>query len=95
MGKKVAVLIKHKNRQYEGLRTSLGLVLEDHQVSMFVLNHEVELSEAYKDNMQYLEEMEGERFSNVEANVEKYGFKPVTLVKLAAHLKEYELIIPF
>jgi hypothetical protein len=50
MAKKVAVLIKEKERQYEGLRTSLGLLMEFHIVSMIVLNHEIELTEEYKDN---------------------------------------------
>ncbi len=36
MSKKVAVLIKDKARQYEGLRSSLGLLLDFHTVSMFV-----------------------------------------------------------
>jgi hypothetical protein len=45
---------------YEGLRTSLGLLLEDVSVSMFVLDHEIEeFSEAYSDNLGFLEEMEG------------------------------------
>ena len=95
MSKKVAVLIKDKDRLYEGLRTSLGLLLEDHRVSMAVLHHEIESSEAYEDNLLSFEEMDGERLSNVEANVQKHGFKPVTMAQLAAHLKDYELIIPF
>jgi hypothetical protein len=41
MAKKVAVLIKEKERQYEGLRSSLGLLMEFHIVSMIVLNHEI------------------------------------------------------
>ena len=65
MAKKVAVLIKEKERQYEGLRTSLGLLMEFHIVSMIVLNHEIELTEEYKDNMEFIDEMEGTRYSNV------------------------------
>jgi hypothetical protein len=59
MAKKVAVLIKDKERQYEGLRSSLGLLMEFHIVSMIVLNHEIELTEEYKDNMEFIDEMEG------------------------------------
>ncbi len=94
-GKKVAVLIKDKDRQYEGLRSSLGLLLEKHVISMFVLNHEVDMTEEYQDNMGFIDEMGGARYSNVPANVEKYGFKAVTLDELAAKLKENELVIPF
>ncbi len=95
MNKKVAVLIKDKARQYQGLRTSLGLLLEDHKVSMFVLDHEIKLTEEYMDNLEFIEEMEGERLSNVPINVKKHGFKPVSLEQVAGMLSEYELVIPF
>jgi hypothetical protein len=95
MSKKVAVLVRDKGRQYEGLRTSLGLLLEDHQVGMFVLNHEIELTEAYEDNLGFVEEMGGERLSNVSTNVEKHGFQSVSLADVAARLSSYDLVIPF
>lgn len=94
-GKKVAVLIRDKDRQYEGLRSSLGLLLEKHVISMFVLNHEVDMTEEYQDNMGFIDEMGGARYSDVPANVEKWGFKAVTLDELPAKLKESELVIPF
>jgi hypothetical protein len=94
-GKKVAVLIKDKERQYEGLRSSLGLLLEKHVVSMFVLDHEVTMTEEYSDNMGFIDEMGGARYSNVPANVEKHGFKAVTLDEIPAKLGENELVIPF
>jgi len=93
---KVAVLIKDVEQQYEGLRTSLGLLLEAASVQMYVLDHEIEtMDEAYHDNMEFIDEMEGERFSNHPANVEKYGFQPVTNDEMLAKLKEADLIIPF
>ena len=95
MAKKVAVLIKDKERQYEGLRSSLGLLMEFHLVSMIVVNHEIELTEEYKDNMEFIDEMEGTRYSNVAANVEKYGFKPPSLEEFPGKLREHEVIIPF
>jgi hypothetical protein len=95
MGKKVAVVIKDKDRQYEGLRSSLGLLLEKHVISMFVLNHEVDMTEEYQDNMGFIDEMGGARYSNVPANVEKWGFQPVTLEEMPRKLRENELVIPF
>ena len=95
MGKKVAVLIREKTRQYEGLRSSLGLLLENHIVSMFVLNHEIELTEEYLDNMGFIDELEGARYSDVADNVNKYGFQPVTLEEIALKLRENQVIIPF
>ncbi len=95
MGKKVAVLIKDKDLQYEGLRSSLGLLLESHAVSMFVLDHEITMTEEYSDNMGFIDEMGGSRYSNVPANCEKHGFKPVKLEDIAARLEENDLVIPF
>ncbi len=95
MCKTVAVLIRDKSHQYEGLRTSLGLLLEDHQVSMFVLNHEITLTEEYKDNLRYIAEMGGDRLSNVTANVERHGFKFISLDDVAGRLSDFELVIPF
>lgn len=95
MGKRVAVLIKDKDRQYEGLRSSLGLLLEKHVVTMFVLNHEVDMTEEYQDNMGFIDEMGGARFSNVPANVDKWAFKPVTLDEVPGKLEESDLVIAF
>ena len=92
-GKKVAVLVKDKERQYEGLRSSLGLLLENHAVSMYVLGHEVTMTEEYQDNMGFIDEMGGARYSDVPANVEKYGFQPVTLDDIPAKLAESQLVI--
>lgn len=95
MSKKVAVIIKDKERQYEGLRSSLGLLLDNHIVSMFVLNHEIDVSEEYIDNMQFIDEMGGYRFSNVDENVKKHDFVPVTFDEVVLKLRENEIIIPF
>jgi hypothetical protein len=94
-GKKVAVLIRDKDRQYEGLRSSLGLLLESHQVSMYVLNHEVTMTEEYQDNMGFIDEMGGARYSNDPGNVEKHGFQKVGLDELPAKLAEAQLVIAF
>ncbi len=95
MGKAVAVIIRDPERQYEGLRTSLGLLLENHRIGMYVLDHEIAVSEEYVDNMEYIDEMGGARFSNVPKNTEEHGFVPVTLKEMAAKLDSYDIIIPF
>ena len=94
--KKAAVIIRDPEQQYEGLRTSLGFLLEDTQVQMFVLHHEIaDMDEAYRDNMAFIDEMAGERYSNNSANVEKYGFKHVTLADVAEKINAADIIIPF
>jgi hypothetical protein len=94
-GKKVAVVIKDEERQYEGLRSSLGLLLENHAVSMYVLRHEVTMTEEYQDNMGFIDEMGGARYSDVPGNVEKHGFRPITVDELPAKLAESDLVIAF
>jgi len=64
-------------------------------VSMFVLDHEIEMTEEYQDNMMFIDEMEGSRYSNVPANVEKYDFKDVTLSEIAKMIKDNDFVIPY
>ena len=93
--KKAAVIIKDVEQQYEGLRTSLGLLLEATEVQMFVLHHEIgDMDEAYRDNMEFVDEMKGERFSNNSDNVEKYGFKHVIMADVAARINQADIVIP-
>jgi hypothetical protein len=53
------------------------------------------MDEAYKDNMEFLGEMEGQRISNHMGNAEKYNFQHATLKEIAERLKSVDLIIPF
>jgi len=93
---KVAVLIKDFEQQYEGLRTSLGLLLEASWVYMYVLDHEIDSrDEIYMENLEFMDEMEGERFSNNQVNIEKYGFQLTNIEEMLAKLKEVDIIIPF
>jgi hypothetical protein len=94
--KKVAVLINDKDQQYEGLRSSLGMMLYNTWVQMFIVDKEIaNMDEAYRDNMEFLDEMEGERYSNNRANIEKYGFKYASVEEMAEMLREADLVIPF
>jgi hypothetical protein len=103
--KKVALLIRDPKQQYEGLRTSLGLLLESVEIKMIVLDHEVsaltnkeadeEAYEEYFDNMGFIDEMDGERYSNNRRNVEEHGFKPTTAEETAAMLRDADIVIPF
>lgn len=93
--KKVAVIVKDQEQQYEALRTSLGALLENHAISFFVLDHEVQMTEEYRDNLDIFGEMDGLYFSNNKANVEKHGFAPLSLEQMAERLRDMDIIIPF
>lgn len=95
MGKRVAVITKDKGRQFEALRTGLGLLLEQHSVSLFVLDHEIDSDEHYLDNLGFIDEMGGDRFSNHHVNIEQHGFRSASLQETGRLLREHDLIIPF
>jgi hypothetical protein len=93
--KKVAVVVRERDQQYEALRTSLGSLLESHAINFFVLDHEIDMVEEFRDNLDIFGEMDGLYFSNNEANVEKHGFTAVTRDEMAGKLREMDIIIPF
>lgn len=94
--KKIAVLIKDIDQQYEGLRLCLGALLDGINVRMIVLNHEIaNMDQAFCDNMEFMKEIGGELISNNMANAEKYGFQHATIREIAQRLENVDLIIPF
>ncbi len=92
---KVAIVIKEQGQAPEGLRSTAGLLLANHTASMFVLDVEIEPSEKYRDDLEFLQEMEGLAYTNLPANAEKLGFTLLTQEELAAKLAENDLVIPF
>jgi len=94
--KKVAVVIREPRQQYEGLRTSLGALMENLHVQMIVLENEIQtMDEAFYENMMFLDEMEGERYSDHSWNIDKYGFDPVNMQEVGDMLKQADIVIPF
>jgi len=95
MASRVAVITRDKHRQHEALRTALGLLLEHHTVSLFVLRHEIDCTEQYLENLEFVDEMGGSRYSDLAENVKRHGFCPVSLQEAGQLLARHDLIIPF
>jgi hypothetical protein len=62
---------------------------------MVVLDHEVDGSEAYSENAEFIEELGGSRLSNVEVNVAQHGFAPIATDELVRRMADSDLVVPF
>jgi hypothetical protein len=91
---KVAFLVRAKEDLWEGLRSSLGLIVENNDVMMAVLDQEVVMTPEYRENLEWFLDMEGKIYSNHPANQE-HGFEPITIEELGDKLKEMDFIVPF
>ena len=92
--KHCAVVVRRAEDIWEGTRTTLGLAAHNFWAYLFVVDTAVEMTEALQENLEWLEEMECEYYSNVEENT-NHDFKFMPLEQIARELKKMDLIIPF
>lgn len=90
MSKKLAVVLR--NRQSEALRMSIGLILMDDLVDVFVLNHKLEHSEHTALNIETIQEMEMKLYSNIEQG-DEVSF--ITMADMADKLLTYDHVLAY
>ncbi len=99
--KRVAFLINEPRDCWEGLRSTLGLLVENMWASVFFIDCEIDLPSGktkadFEENLEMLADLEGEAFSNVAANAEKFeGISYATLEEMAGKIKTFHLVVPF
>jgi hypothetical protein len=94
--KKVCFMYRHKDYAVDGIRSALGLAVENMYSYGVVMDSEIEkLDEHNQESIEMLRDMEGEIYSTVPANVEKNGFEPMTIEELGEKLREMSIIVPY
>jgi len=94
--KKVCFMYRNKDYAVDGMRSALGLAVENMYAYGVVMDNEIEqLDEYAQESIEMLRDMEGEIYSSVPANVEKNGFEPITIEELGEKLRDMSIVIPY
>lgn len=92
--KHCGVIVRRAEDVWEGTRTSLGLAAHNYWAYLFIVDVKVDMTDALRENLDWLVDMECACFSNVEENAE-HGFEYLPTDKLARELKKMDLLVPF
>lgn len=94
--KKVCLMYRNKDYAVDGMRSALGLAVENMYAYGVVMDNEIEkLDEYAQESIEMLRDMEGEIYSTVPANVDKNGFEPITIEELGEKLRDMSIVIPY
>jgi len=96
MSKKVGFLLANQEYTLDGIRSALGLAVENMYAYGYILNNELtDVSDYHKENIEWIRDMEGEVYTTVDANAENLGMPKVTLEEIGKQLRELDYIIPY
>lgn len=96
MSKKVCIMTRNNGFVLDAMRSTLGLSVENMYSYNAVLGIEVpEMDEYNKENLEWIRDMEGEVYTDVDANVSTNEMTKITLEELGQKLKEMDVIVPY
>ena len=94
--KKACFMIRNKDYALDGMRSGLGLAVENMYSYGVLLDVEIDkLDEENIDRIDMLRDMEGEIYSNVQANCDKNGFEAISIEELGEKLRDMDVIVPY
>lgn len=96
MSKKVIFVPRHNDYALDCMRSALGLAVENMYAYCAIAGVEIpELDEYNKENLEWIRDMEGDVFSDVDANVEKNDMTKMTIEELGQKMREMDIIVPY
>ncbi|MGI9537871.1 MAG: hypothetical protein ACR2PB_12430 [Desulfocapsaceae bacterium] len=94
--KKVCFMYRNKGYAVDGMRSALGLAVENMYSYGVVMDAEMEkLDEHDLESLEMLRDMEGDIYSTVPANVEKNGLESIDIEELGEKLRDMDIIVPY
>lgn len=97
----MALLIREPGDAWEGLRSALGLMVENLVADCFFIGAPLrppagKTPEDLQDNLDLLADLDGQCFTDNPADAQGYQFMTqASLEQMAARLPGYDLVIPF
>lgn len=94
--KKALFVIRDKDYAIDGMRSALGLAVENMYSYAHLLDADIgKLDEENIERIEMLQDMEGEVFSNVQANCDANGFGSMSVEELGEKMRDMSVIIPY
>ncbi|MDZ7640510.1 MAG: hypothetical protein U5J62_00545 [Desulfurivibrio sp.] len=96
MSKKICFMYQNPDYIVDGIRSALGLAVENNYSYAVVMGGEMEkLDEHNIENIEWIRDMEGEVYSTVPANCEKNELTPITIEELGQKMRDMDFIVPY
>ncbi len=96
MSKKVCFLPRHEDYVLDCMRSTLGMAVENMYSYCAVVDVEIpEMDDYNKENLDWVRDMEGEVYSNVDNNVSVNGMAKISIEELGRKLKEIDVVVPY
>lgn len=95
MSKKVFFLYENDDYAVDGMRSCLGLAVENMYSFGAVLCPLPKLDDHAIENIDWVRDMEGDVMSTIPFNVEENSMTATTLEEIGMKMREMEIIVPF
>ena len=94
--KKAFFVIRNKDYAIDGMRSGLGLAVENMYSYAPLLDADIgKLDEENVERIEMLRDMEGDVYSNVQANCDANEFDAMSVEELGEKLRDMSVIIPY